>query len=733
MEHLGEQENKRKSNRIEEMARQYENILSVEDIEYLSTLPEVLEAKEKLVNENKIYFSVDIPLAIKDKLTSMGLDVMDLEEIPMRWIKGDTPSHTDSEGRGGSFENTYLVYLTDSVGEFQVGDAIYPITQGTGYVFEEGVRHETVNTGTEPRLLIGPMNESGNAVGAPGISAPGGTIVYIRQSGNDEQLSYDLENWSTFSWPLEIRNTSPGDGMVEIHFTTDLKVQTAGYDFFDIKSEGIQIGSKQLKTDGTRPKIIVEIGAPLTYDGFIRNGDSGNAGYNNIEVYNLEVTVTGGATLSTGSGWLGQAYYANGTTGNLIVNCSSDGPIGAAGGGITGAYTAMGGSLTIRGCSSTGAITASGGGIVGQVSAMGAGSSLDIERCWTSGSIGGNCGGMCGNSCGINGGQLIIRNSYSTGIISGSGGGIFGITAGSAGIAYAINCYSTGAIGSGAGGIFGPNAGATFGGSAGLAEALNCYSTGAINSGGGIYGSGYTTVPANRCYSTGAKSGSGGGIWHNSASDTLQGANNYSESNNGTSGWNDVNATATLTGEPSTSLYGTTWNQPLGANTPYRLTNSAYSPYSLSLVDVMTATVEAGNQTDPGVIEGYGYTILDINGELASEYPTIQLEDASGYQFYGQIKTTTATPAGVYILRIYGTKNPYGVTTYTLTVTAAPEPEPQGEPTCSERVLELKGLDYETRNNILAGNTLICETTIRQPMTSYSDYYKMKMAYASKR
>jgi hypothetical protein len=730
VEHLGGRENKRKSKDKEEMARQYENILSVEDIEYLSTLPEVLEAKEKLQTQTKVYFSVDIPLAIKDKLKAMGLDVMDLEGIPMRWIKGDTPSHTDSERRGGSFENTYLVYLTDSVGEFQVGDATYPIAKGTGYVFEEGVRHETIHTGTEPRLLLGPMNESGTAVGvnpAPGdISAPGGTTVYLRQNGNTEEYSTDLQNWSVIGWPCRITNINTGNGMLIINFTTDLKVQTS-FDYFEIMTEGIQIGSKQLKPDGTRPKIIVDIG--MTYDGFIKNGDSVNPGFNNIEVYNLEVTVTEGTTLSTGSGWLGQAYYANGTTGNKIVNCSSDGPIGNSGGGITGHHTSDGGDLLIVACSSTGAITGTSGGIVGNNTAYGAGSDLTISRCWTSGSIAANCGGITAPMCGANDGEMTVTNCYSTGIIGGGGGGIYGFRAGLNGTVIATNCYSTGSIGTDAGGIYGANAGAV----GGSASAINCYSTGAINSGGGIYGANFVAASAGYCYTTGAKSGSGGGIWSGSSSDTLQGTTNYSESNNGSSGWKDVNARATLTGGPTTTLYGDNWNQPLGANTPYRLTNSAYSPYSLSLVDVMSATVEAGNETNPGVIQGYAYTILEINGELASEYPTIQLEDASGYQFYGQIKTTTATPAGVYVLRMYANKNPYGVTTYTLTVTAAPEPEPQGEPTCAERVLELKGIDYETRNNILAGNTLICETTIRQPMTSYSDYYKMKMAYASKR
>jgi hypothetical protein len=717
------------------MTRQYENILSLEDIEYLSKLPEVLEAKEKLQNKDKVYFSIDIPLTIKEKLKTMGLDVMDLEGIPMRWIKGDTPSHID---RGtGEFENTYLVYLNDSVGELRIEDDRYSITKGTGYVFNEGLHHETVNTGTEPRLLLGPMNESGVAVGGPQIYGPGGTIAYIRQNGDDVEYSYDQDVWNVIYWSCYIENTNTSLGMLEIRFITDIKIKTAS-DYFIAYSENIQIGSKQLNPDGTRPKIRMEAASPFTYDGLIRNGDSGGNGQNNIEVYNLEITVTSGVTLSTGSGWLGQEYYGKGATGGLIVNCSSDGPINS-GGGLFGNNTCTGGArLTIRACSSTGAITGFCGGLVGQTCSTGISDVLTFERCWTSGTIGGLGGGLAGNSCGINRGTIIATNCYSTGSIGGNAGGLFGASAGSAGIVEAENCYSTGAIGSGAGGIYGQGAGVLFNTIQGVARAINCFSTGFINGGGGIFGVLYGNTPATNCYTSGARSG-GGGIHQGSTDDNLQGSGNYAESNNGGTGWNTVRAKMTLINVPTTTKYGVTWcDVGYSPNTPFRLTLSAYSPYSLDLVDVFASTVAASEQTDPGVILGYGYQILEINGDPASEYPTITTEDASGYQFYGQIKTTRDTPEGVYILRMYSIKNPYGVTTYTLTVTAAPPlpppgPEPNVEVSCCDRVLELKGLDYETRNNILAGNIMIGETAIRQPMMSYSDYYKMKMAYASKR
>jgi hypothetical protein len=83
----------------------------------------------------------------------------------MRWIKGDTAPHID---RGVSeFDTTYLVYLNDSPGEFIVDSQAYPIQANTGFVFDEGIFHETQHTGNVPRLLLGPMNGLAEPVGSP--------------------------------------------------------------------------------------------------------------------------------------------------------------------------------------------------------------------------------------------------------------------------------------------------------------------------------------------------------------------------------------------------------------------------------------------------------------------------------------------------------------------------------------------------------------------------------------
>ena len=140
------------------------SVFSNEEINYLLQLPEVLAAKERLGSSGKIYFTIPLTDTIRLALqTRFNLDLSAVSEIPMRWIKGDTAAHVD---RGSTtFENTYLVYLQDSEGEFVLGTDSYPITANTGFVFEEGTSHKTLNTGTEPRLLIGPMNEFAGPVG----------------------------------------------------------------------------------------------------------------------------------------------------------------------------------------------------------------------------------------------------------------------------------------------------------------------------------------------------------------------------------------------------------------------------------------------------------------------------------------------------------------------------------------------------------------------------------------
>jgi hypothetical protein len=134
----------------------FSNVFTNDEIEYLNSLPEVLSAKEKLSIQKRknVYFSITLTPSIRDTLQSrLGLDLSNVSEIPMRWIQGDTAPHIDV----GStvFDNTYLVYVNDSQGEFVLDESVYPISGNTAFVFNEGLLHKTQNTGSLPRLLYG--------------------------------------------------------------------------------------------------------------------------------------------------------------------------------------------------------------------------------------------------------------------------------------------------------------------------------------------------------------------------------------------------------------------------------------------------------------------------------------------------------------------------------------------------------------------------------------------------
>jgi len=143
------------------------SVLSATDIEYINALPEVIAAKKRLdkLNSGKIYFNIELTESIRNSISErFNVNLTNISRIPMRWIKGDTEPHIDRAAT--NFDNTYLVYLNDSQGEFVLEDKSYPISENTGFIFNEGLSHSTHNTGSIPRLLLGPMNELAEPVGA---------------------------------------------------------------------------------------------------------------------------------------------------------------------------------------------------------------------------------------------------------------------------------------------------------------------------------------------------------------------------------------------------------------------------------------------------------------------------------------------------------------------------------------------------------------------------------------
>ncbi len=136
------------------------HFLTTKEMDDILNDPVVQLNKQKLLTTNKVNFSIYRP-ELKTKLKELSINVSD--SIPMRWIKGDTPSHIDKgESR---FNRTHLIYVTDSIGNLIIDGESYPICAGDAHVFSEGVEHSTINTGNTERLMIGPMSENGFVVG----------------------------------------------------------------------------------------------------------------------------------------------------------------------------------------------------------------------------------------------------------------------------------------------------------------------------------------------------------------------------------------------------------------------------------------------------------------------------------------------------------------------------------------------------------------------------------------
>ena len=218
------------------MTTHVSNIFSSEELEYLTESHEVLDAKSKLNNSNVVYFTIPVTQTICDSLFSQfGLDISNVSEIPMRWIKGDTSPQIDVGSN--KFEKTYLVYLNDSDGEFIIDDSSYPISANTGFVFNEGVTHMTKNTGSEPRLLLGPMTEFALQVGVGITRAP----IFYYNNYDDAMTNINSIAYGDF---ILGNNLSYGD----IGQTTSWKIAGV-YDSTGFNTTSVPLGIYRKETD----------------------------------------------------------------------------------------------------------------------------------------------------------------------------------------------------------------------------------------------------------------------------------------------------------------------------------------------------------------------------------------------------------------------------------------------------------------------------------------------------
>jgi hypothetical protein len=190
----------------------YKDVLFNEDLDYINNHPEVLLAKSSLDSQlsRMVYFSLPINNSIRTTLqTRFGLNLSVDSQIPMRWIKGDIAPHVDTGS--SNFKNTYLLYLNDSPGKLIVDSQSYPIQSNTGFVFSEGLSHETLNTENVPRLLLGPMNELAEPVGV--------SVTFYYPSETDALANTNLltqfGNYTIFSvsgynsWRIASTSTGP--------------------------------------------------------------------------------------------------------------------------------------------------------------------------------------------------------------------------------------------------------------------------------------------------------------------------------------------------------------------------------------------------------------------------------------------------------------------------------------------------------------------------------------------
>jgi hypothetical protein len=654
------------------------DVFTSEQLDTLRNLPEVLDAQSRLTTTPVVNFRLTIPNRLQETLCE-AFNIQLPKTLPFRWIRGDTLPHVDVGA--SAFDNTYLVYLTDGEGRFEIGDDVYPIEAGSAFTFSEGTHHAVTETNGTSRLLLGPMSESGFPVGAPGIYADGETdTVYISQVGST--MYYKINDGELFeitSFPVTITNTNasdPTEYILPVRFTTDLTITSADQ-YFQLSTDGIELGSKTVKSDGT--KYTMTIDDVENYPGFLSNQNNSYT-----YVYNLHVRAINGSTLysvaGTAAGWVGSWSYGTGGGVNYIVGCSSDGPIPENCGGIVGSDAGAGGQLGITGCTSSGTIGSNGGGIAGRKAGTNAGN-IDIRRCSSTGTIGNDAGGIVGISSGEDGECRVFR-SFSTGTIGAYGGGIYGSSAGVNGFAQAVACYSRGTIEEDGGGIYGPDS-AT---GTGEAEAEDCYSSGTVGtSGSGIFGTTAGTTLTINCYVA-----------------------------NGT--WVDASAVAVLDMETYISVT---------VNQPYELRNFGSTPYSLETVTGPTTlnteyyqTVPAGSGSLAGLLSGVGpYSIVASDKEI---FYTLNSTT-------GVITPARDTPIDVYSLVVRaGSATQYSMTSFFLTVEEALPPA-----TTSTPVPRGRGYDFETYNSTQVGNILVRErlnnTNLRfKSFEEYTKYLKSR-------
>lgn len=141
----------------------YSDILSDADILEITSMPEVVSFMSSFgtFNIRKQNIIITLPVEMTNKINDIFN--INVTSVPFTLIKGDTHPHKDTGSN--EFNYTHLIYLNDNIGQIIIDSVSYNITKKTGFKFSEGLIHETVNTGNDVRMLIGPMDHLGSPVG----------------------------------------------------------------------------------------------------------------------------------------------------------------------------------------------------------------------------------------------------------------------------------------------------------------------------------------------------------------------------------------------------------------------------------------------------------------------------------------------------------------------------------------------------------------------------------------
>ena len=144
------------------------DVFTAAELRAIVTHPLVLSNKHVLEQAsagiNQVDFELPLTASMQEKIAAaFELPSLSRDTFPLRFVRGDLASHVDT-----SDSSTYLLYLTDGDGELVIGDEAFAMRSNRGYVFSQGTPHHTRRTLGSYRLLLGPMNSRGLAVGNGG-------------------------------------------------------------------------------------------------------------------------------------------------------------------------------------------------------------------------------------------------------------------------------------------------------------------------------------------------------------------------------------------------------------------------------------------------------------------------------------------------------------------------------------------------------------------------------------